>query len=92
MAQDVQLVSGLSPLTREGDAMTAAVTVRNGSKRPLTLTVSASRDSQTLPAQQADPGCQRRSPAELGGDDPAGVSVQQWLFAARAKMARPATS
>jgi hypothetical protein len=85
VAQDVQLVSGLSPLTREGDAMTAAVTVRNGSKRPLTLTVSASRDSQTLPAQRLTLAAGDARQLSWAVTTPAGVSVQQWLFAARAE-------
>lgn len=85
VAQDVQLVSGLSPLTREGDLVTAAVTVRNGSKRALTLTVDASRDGQALPAQRLTLAAGDARQVSWAVTTPAGVSAQQWLFAARAE-------
>jgi|WetSurMetagenome_2_1015567.scaffolds.fasta_scaffold00036_11 alpha-2-macroglobulin len=40
--QDVMLLPGLPPLVREGDLFNAGVTVRNASKRPMDLVVSAS--------------------------------------------------
>ncbi len=40
-SQDVQLISGLSPLVRAGDRLQAAFTLRNGSSRAMKLEVTA---------------------------------------------------
>ena len=51
--QDVQIVSGLPPLIREGDRYSAAITVRNTSNRTMQIHVSAQTDGAVtpLPAQ-----------------------------------------
>lgn len=41
VTQDVQLVSGLPIVVREGDVLQTGVTVRNGTKRPMDLAVKA---------------------------------------------------
>lgn len=46
-SQDLQLISGLSPVVREGDQVQAYFSVRNGSQRSMKIEVSAS--AQELP-------------------------------------------
>ncbi|MFL6719734.1 MAG: alpha-2-macroglobulin family protein, partial [Burkholderiaceae bacterium] len=48
--QDVQLISGLPPLVRQGDRYSAMATVRNGAERDMTLAVSALVDGRALDA------------------------------------------
>jgi alpha-2-macroglobulin len=54
--QDLQIVSGLPPLVREGDRYRASVTVRNTTAQAMEVSVGAgvasSEGSQTLPAQK----------------------------------------
>ncbi len=52
--QDLQLVSGLPPVVREGDRLQAHVTVRNGSERWMRVEVSgAAQGQKDLPPQTA---------------------------------------
>ncbi|HRH81500.1 MAG TPA: MG2 domain-containing protein [Thiobacillaceae bacterium] len=44
-SQDLQLVSGLAPVVRQGDRTQARFTVRNGSTRPMRVEVSARADA-----------------------------------------------
>ena len=47
-SQDLQLISGLSPVVREGDRLQAYFTLRNGSERSMKIDVSA--NAKGLPA------------------------------------------
>ena len=49
--QDLQIISGLPPLVREGDQYQAQVTLRNTTDKPMKLVVEASHQTLTLPAQ-----------------------------------------
>ena len=50
--QDLQLISGLSPVVREGDRLQAYFTVRNGSQRGMKIEVNASvKDQKALTPQ-----------------------------------------
>lgn len=53
--QDVQLISGLPALVREGDAYQAAVTVRNTTQRDMRIQVDAGYAGPGLPAETLAP-------------------------------------
>ncbi len=50
-AQDLQLISGLPPLVREGDPFRAQFTLRNTTEKPMKLSVKARATGLDLPAQ-----------------------------------------
>ena len=50
-AQDLQLISGLPPLVREGDPFRAQFTLRNTTEKPMKLTVKARATGLDLPPQ-----------------------------------------
>ena len=86
--QDVMLFAGLPPFVREGDRFDAQVTVRNGSDRPLELSLDATMNGDGMPATQLPPstmslaagGAQTISlPAQV----PFGVKQLQWQITAR---------
>ncbi|MFC0576878.1 alpha-2-macroglobulin family protein [Paraburkholderia solisilvae] len=52
--QDLQLISGLPPLVREGDQFRAQFTVRNTTARAMKVLVNAQVPGLTLPAQTVD--------------------------------------
>ncbi|MFC0397169.1 alpha-2-macroglobulin family protein [Paraburkholderia rhizosphaerae] len=52
--QDLQLISGLPPLVREGDLFRAQFTVRNTTSRAMKVRVSANAPGLALPAQTVD--------------------------------------
>jgi alpha-2-macroglobulin len=83
--QDLQLISGLPPLVREGDAYTAVLTVRNGTARKMSVNVQAQQDEVRLPEQnlQLEP----EGSSELRWDVKAsdGISRQTWSFSAQEK-------
>jgi len=49
--QDLQIISGLPPLVREGDQYQAQVTLRNTTDKPMKLMVEANHQTLTLPPQ-----------------------------------------
>ncbi|MBI5589975.1 MAG: alpha-2-macroglobulin [Deltaproteobacteria bacterium] len=78
-SQDLTIFSGLPPLVREGDAYRAGVTVRNASRQPMTVKLSArAAGISALPAVQEalSPGESR----EIGWDvtAPSGVDSVSW--------------
>ena len=78
--QDLAIFSGLPPLVREGDAYRAGVTIRNASRRPMTVTLSAKAgDMAVLPVFQeiAIPPGESRN---IGWDvtAPSGVESIPW--------------
>ncbi|MGS0743634.1 alpha-2-macroglobulin family protein [Glaciimonas sp. GG7] len=52
--QDLQLISGLPPLVREGDNFSAMVTVRNTTTRAMQVHASAAATGLSLPAQDVN--------------------------------------
>lgn len=83
--QDVMILPGLPPLVREGDRFRAEVTVRNGTDRPMEVTVSAavSGGAGALDSQQVS-----LAPAEareVGWDVPVpyGIESLTWEVNAR---------
>lgn len=49
--QDLQIISGLPPLVREGDQYQAQMTLRNTTDKPMKLMVEANHQTLSLPAQ-----------------------------------------
>lgn len=80
--QDLQLISGLPPLVREGDRYTALLTLRNGSARPMAVTVNGKNGANTLATKKLtlDP----EGAGQLSWDIKTGegISSQQWEFTA----------
>lgn len=52
VAQDLQIISGLPPVVREGDVYDARFTLRNASDADMTVEVEASHGEQHLPPQR----------------------------------------
>lgn len=81
--QDLQIISGLPPLVREGDRYTATLTLRNGTARPMNLTVDGKNGAKTLAAQKLtlapESAGELRWPM-LAGE---GISAETWEFSAR---------
>ncbi|MBS1199003.1 MAG: large extracellular alpha-helical protein, partial [Proteobacteria bacterium] len=50
--QDLQLISGLPPLVRENDRFTAMLTLRNGTAKPMELTVTAKAGDQPFTSRE----------------------------------------
>ncbi|MGB6008057.1 alpha-2-macroglobulin family protein [Castellaniella sp.] len=93
--QDLQVVSGLPQVVREGDHYQARVTVRNRTQATLPLTVSASVQGaggaeQSLPAQALDLSAGSSATLDWPVDAPLLGNNQdseslQWTFAARTR-------
>ena len=75
--QDLQIISGLPPLVREGDQFRAQLTLRNTTKAAMKVEVSAARDaarprsrkpSTFRPAKRAKSPGTSTAPAQLGAD------------------------
>lgn len=81
--QDLQLISGLPPLVREGDAYTALLTLRNGTARKMTVKLQARQGDKALVVQSielAPEGAgEVRWEAKAGED----LSSQTWEFSAQ---------
>ncbi|QLG88040.1 hypothetical protein HQ393_07070 [Chitinibacter bivalviorum] len=81
--QDLQLVSGIPPLVREGDQLAAGITLRNGSDRKMKVAVNAAAGINNLPTQQLDiPAGESRHivwPIAIPND----VHELQWQFSAQ---------
>lgn len=81
--QDLQIISGLPPLVREGDSFKAMLTLRNGTARTMTLAVNGKNGANALAGQKLT--LAPESAGELSWNVKAaeGVSSQQWEFSAR---------
>lgn len=94
--QDLQMLSGLPPLVREGDQFEAIFTLRNTTAKPLRVTALLNGQAESMDAKQGAANL-KLSPMEVdiaaGGasevrwtiDVPAGVKRLQWLAAAQAQ-------
>ncbi len=80
--QDLQLISGLPPLVREKDRYNALLTLRNGTAKAMTVSVTA-RQGDRAPASQ-EVKLEAESAAELvwPGEAPENVSALVWEFEA----------
>ncbi len=99
--QDVQIVSGLPPVVREGDRYMALLTVRNGTARAMKIALSAQAGEQNLAAKEIDVPAgsaaevqwQVQAPTAVGYDEKAGTFANNlgmplvWEFSAQEKTA-----
>jgi uncharacterized protein YfaS (alpha-2-macroglobulin family) len=96
VSQDLQMLSGIPPLVREGDSFEAIFTLRNTTSRPLRVKAQLSGQAQALDARQ--PAVALELPAksvELAADSarevrwtidvPAGVKSLQWQASVQAE-------
>jgi alpha-2-macroglobulin len=84
--QDVMLLPGLPPMVREGDSFSAGVTVRNASKRPLDMIVSASA-AELKSMDPVSVSLQPGEAKEIGWvvSVPVGIASISWEISAREK-------
>ncbi len=82
--QDLQIVSGVPPLVREGDHYRAMFTLRNTTKKPVRASLSAKAGDQSLPALAVE--IPADGAADLGWDvdAPFNVKAIAWTVAADA--------
>ena len=95
-SQDVQVISGLPPLVREGDQFSAMVTVRNTTTRAMQIRLNAKASSATPAATIALPDKDVAIPAGEAREVawpvavPADVSQLSWEIGAQEQSASPA--
>jgi uncharacterized protein YfaS (alpha-2-macroglobulin family) len=82
--QDLQIVSGVPPLVREGDRYKAMFTLRNSSKAAFTATLAASAGEQSLPAQKVEIAAGAAADVAFDVEVPFNVKSLAWTVAADA--------
>ena len=82
--QDLQIVSGVPPLVREGDHYKAMFTLRNTSKAALNASLAASAGAQALPAQTVPIAAGAAVDVAWDVDVPFNVDNLAWTIAADA--------
>ncbi len=80
--QDLQIISGLPPLVREGDSFQATLTLRNGTARAMTVSVAGKNGSTPLDAKKMklDPGGMAETSWVVKAAE--GINSQTWEFTA----------
>ena len=84
--QDLQIISGLPPLVREGDRYQALLTLRNGTARTMKVTVDAragGKDATPLPAREVSLPPEGAAEVRWETQAPENQSVLNWEFNAR---------
>ncbi|MDP3540388.1 MAG: MG2 domain-containing protein [Azonexus sp.] len=81
--QDLQIISGLPPLVREGDSFKAMLMLRNGTTRKMVAAVNGKNGANSLGEQKLT--LEPESAGELSWNIKAaeGITSQQWEFSAR---------
>ena len=82
--QDLQIVSGVPPLVREGDHYKAMFTLRNTSKAAMNASLAASAGAQSLPAQTVPIAAGAAVDVAWDVDVPFNVASLAWTVAADA--------
>jgi uncharacterized protein YfaS (alpha-2-macroglobulin family) len=82
--QDLQIVSGVPPLVREGDHYKAMFTLRNSSGAAMTAAMAASAGAQSLPTQSVSIPAGTAVDVAWDVDVPFNVNGVAWLVAADA--------
>ena len=80
--QDLQIISGLPPLVREGDRFQANLTLRNGTARQMTVSIRGQNGATLLEAKKLklDPG--GMAEASWSAKAASGIASQTWEFTA----------
>lgn len=81
--QDLQIISGLPPLVREGDSFKAMLTLRNGTARQMTVTVNGKNGPNLLDAQKLTLAPEGGGELSWNIKAAEGISSQQWEFSAK---------
>lgn len=81
--QDLQIISGLPPLVREGDRFKAMLTLRNGTARKMNVTVNAKNGPISLPAQKLVLDPEGAGEVSWMAETPADITRQEWEFSVR---------
>ncbi len=82
--QDLQIVSGVPPLVREGDHYRAMFTLRNTSKAAMNASLAASAGEQSLPTQTVAIAAGAAADVAFDVDVPFNVKSLAWTVAADA--------
>ena len=82
--QDLQIVSGVPPLVREGDHYKAMFTLRNTSKAAMNASLAASAGEQSLPTQTVAIAAGAAADVAFDVDVPFNVKSLAWTVAADA--------
>jgi uncharacterized protein YfaS (alpha-2-macroglobulin family) len=85
--QDLQIVSGVPPLVREGDRYKAMFTLRNSSKAAFSASLAASVGGQSLPAQSVTIAAGAAADVSFDVEVPFNVKTLAWTVAADAGQA-----
>lgn len=81
--QDLQIISGLPPLVREGDSFKAMLTLRNGTARQMVVNISGKSGATTLAPQKLTLAPEGAGELSWPLKAAEGVASQEWEFAAR---------
>ena len=82
--QDLQIVSGVPPLVREGDHYKAMFTLRNTAKGAMKASLAASAGAQSLPTQTVAIAAGEAADVAWDVDVPFNVKSADWMVAADA--------
>lgn len=80
--QDLQIISGLPPLVREKDSFQALLTLRNGTARAMTVSVSAKASDKALETRMVQLPAEGASELRWSAQAPEGAATLVWEFSA----------
>ena len=83
--QDLQLISGLPPLVREKDRYSALLTVRNGTAKPMTVSLLAKAGDKALETKEVKLDAESAAEVAFAAEVPEGVTSLNWEFDASDK-------
>jgi len=83
--QDLQLISGLPPLVREKDRYSALLTLRNGTAKAMSVSVSGKAGERALETKEVKLDAESAAELVWQGEAPEGESALVWDFEAAEK-------
>ena len=83
--QDLQLISGLPPLVREKDRYSALLTVRNGTAKPMTVSLAAKAGEKALEAKEVKLDAESAAEVMWSAEAPEDGKTLVWEFDASDK-------
>jgi hypothetical protein len=83
--QDLQMISGLPPLVREKDHYQALLTLRNGTAREMTVSVTARAGSEALATKEVKLEAEGAAELVWSAQAPDGITSLVWEFEATEK-------